>query len=174
MTGQPSKKSGQGTGEWFSFPGYLTLQSDKSPQECLLALRERQGASTLFGGYVIRVVLPKNMPSEPPLHFGIEYYHRHQKNGRATYVTQRLRGVLYTENGQTHLDAKVVFTSKAMLYVWLALLLTMVPFILALVTGNVLMLMMLMLPAPFLVAMIAVLYLDRFWFRRYVRRSITR
>ncbi len=174
MAGQPSKKSGKGRSEWFSFPGYLTLESDKTPQEFLLALRENRGAATLFGGYVIRVVLPKTMPSWPPLPFEIEYYHRHQKSGRPTYVVQRLRGVLYPENGKTHLAAKIVFTSRALWYVWLALLLTILPFVVALVTGNVIMLMMLMLPAPFLVAMIAVLALDRFWFRRYVRRSLTR
>jgi hypothetical protein len=174
MTNQTAQKSSQGLGEFFKFPSTFMLLSEKSPAECLLALRENQGASTLFGGYVICVVLPKNPPSQPPLPFEIEYYHRHQKTGRATYVAQRMRGVLYSENGQTHLAAKIAFTSKALLYVWLALILTIVPFVMTAVTGDVIMLLMLMLPALFLVGIIVVLTLDRFWFRRYVRRSITR
>ncbi|HEX3051885.1 MAG TPA: hypothetical protein VHP83_14595 [Aggregatilineaceae bacterium] len=149
------------------FTGYLKLQTSRSPEECLLALRENQGRPGMFGG-IIRVVLPPNQP----LHFEIEYYHRHQKSGRPTYVAQRLQGVLYTETGQTHLAAKLFFTNRALMWVWVALALSIIPLVLAVVTGNVMLLMVLILTAPFLLAMLAVLGMDRYSLRRYVRRCM--
>ena len=88
-------------------------------------------------------------------------------------MVQRLKGVLYEENGKTHLVAKVNFTGSGVLWLWLSIALTLVSLWLPLYTGRPIIFMLLLLTAPFMVSMVGVMWLDRYHLTKVVRKMMS-
>lgn len=162
--------------DWFTFTGYYVVKSGRSRDACLAALRQNQGKDTLgnwgFGGHAIRLVLPRDFASQKQMHFGLEYYRLRYNSGRPTHVVQVMKGVLYEENGQTHVAAKVYFTRAGMMVVWIAVGIVAMSFALLLYNGNPVLWALVAMTGAFLLAVIAILRLDRYWIKRYVRRCM--
>jgi hypothetical protein len=107
-------------GDMFSFTGYVKATSKRSLSDCIYTLRENRSRAGWFGGYNIRLVLPKATKSQSEWRFEIEYYRQSHRSSRSSHMVQRLKGVMYQEGGQTHVVAKVNFTGAALRWLWLA------------------------------------------------------
>jgi hypothetical protein len=81
------------------------------------------------------------------------------------------RGV-FSGSGTDKAVAKANFTAAGVLWLWLAIGLNLVGIALPLYTGNPIVFIMLVMSAPFLVAMIAVMWLDRYHLTKLVQRSL--
>jgi len=152
--------------------GYVKATSSRPLNDCLFTLRDSPRRSTFFGGYNTRLILPKSKAERKEVPFEIEYYRQSSRSSRSTHMVQRLRGVMYQEGSQTHVVAKVKFTVSALLWLWLATALTLACVWLLFYTGNIVTFIMIGLTGSFLLAMILVLWLDRYWLTRMVRRSM--
>lgn len=175
MSTRSSDRSKSGIGDVFRFAGYIQVSSDKSMDDCILGIRENQTNAPFMGGYTTRMILPKATQSRKPnqpYHFGMEYYRLSYRSGRPTHAVQQLRGVLYTENNQTHIAAKVQFTGAALRWFWLALMLVLLSIGVWLYTGNVVLIGLVALTGIPLLVLIIVMWLDRYYLRRIIRRGM--
>lgn len=172
MSSGSSRGFGAVLSDMIFFASYVKAASKRSINDCLFALRDRPRSSTFLGGYNIQLILPKSKADRKEVPFEIEYYRQSSRSSRSTHMVQRLRGVMYQEGGQTHMVAKVKFTASALLWLWLATALTLACVWLLFYTGNIVTFIMIGLTGSFLLAMIAVLWLDRYWLTRMVRRSM--
>jgi len=172
MSSGSSRGFGAMLSDVFFMAGYVKATSSRPLNDCLFTLRDSPRRSTFFGGYNTRLILPKSKAERKEVPFEIEYYRQSSRSSRSTHMVQRLRGVMYPEGGQTHVVAKVKFTGAALLWLWLAIVLTLVGVGLLIYTGNVVMFVLIGLAGSFLLAMILVLWLDRYWLTRMVRRSM--
>jgi hypothetical protein len=155
-----------------AFTSYVTFVTDRSFDDCLLALKEGQGTHTWIGGFNSRLVLPRSAQKPKQTPFEIEYYRQSSRSARSTYMAQLMRGLLYHEKGQTHLVAKVKFTGSMLMWLWLSALLVLVSVGVLLYTRNVVMLGLVGMTSIPLLVLILVMWLDRFWLVRLVRKSM--
>ena len=162
----------QGFGDILTFSSYIKATSNKPLNDCVLALRESPRNSVWFGGFNTRLILPKSKTGQTEIRFGIEYYRQRRRSSRSSHMVQQLKGVLYREGGQTHFVGKVNFTISALVWFWLAIVLTLVAIGLLMYTHNVVMFILIGMTGSFLLAMIAVLWLDRYWLVRMIRQSM--
>jgi hypothetical protein len=172
MSKSPSRSSGSALGDFITFAGYVQATSNKPLPDCILTLREKPRSSSWFGGYNTRLLFPKTK-AQNEVPFEIEYYRQSSRSSRSSHMVQRLKGVMYSENGQTHLVAKVNFTGAGVMWLWLSIAMVLVSFVVPLITGNVIVFMLLMLTAPFMLSMVAVMWLDRYHLTKLVRKSMS-
>jgi len=158
-------------GDLLTFAGYVKVSSGQPLADCVLALREQPHQAVWFGGYNTRLLFPKtNAQNNIP--FEIEYYRQRRRSSRSSHMVQRMRGVLFSENGQTHLVAKASFTGAGVLWLWLGILLTLVSVGLLLYTGNIVMWALIGMVGAFTLAMVGVMWLDRYHLTKLVRKSM--
>lgn len=172
MSVRPSRSLGMLLGNGLSFTSYIQIVSNQSVDDCIYALRANQGRSAWFGGYKTRMVLPKMKSKQGERRFEIEYYRLHMRTGRTANMAQRLRGMLYPEGGGTRVVAKVQFTSGAVVWFWLAAVMALVSVILLIYTRNIVMIVLIAMAATFMLGTGGMMWLDRFWLKRLLRKSI--
>lgn len=175
MSKQVSSKSANRIGDVLSITSYVQVSSKRSLDDCIFALKSNQGSSLWFGGYRLRFVLAKARGSTHDRAFVIEYFrlrYASSSSPRTSYLIQRMKGLLYEENGQTHLVAKVKFTASTLMWLWLAIILTLLSVGLLIFSGNIIMFVLIALTGTFLLSAIFVMWLDRYRLIQVVRRSL--
>lgn len=173
MTASTTRSSDSKLGDLLGFTGYIQVSTKKSMNDCIYALRSNQGTSVLFGGYNTRISFSKPKGKQTDIPFELEYYRLSAKRGRTSYAVQRMKGLLYQENGQTHFAAKVKFTGSTLMWFWLSILLTVLAVGLLIYTKNIVMWVLIGMTGMFSVAMILVMWLDRYHIKNFVRKCLS-
>src|SRR5437868_4505935 len=120
MSAASSKSFSAQLGDFFTFTSYLQLTSNRPLADCVLSLREQPRKAVWFGGYNMKLLLPKNNnPNRFP--FEIQYFRQRRRSSRSGQLAQRLKGTMVNENGETQLLAKVRFTGGAVIGFWLTI-----------------------------------------------------
>src|SRR5262245_51698914 len=127
MSAGSSRGSGAGLSDLVFFASYVEATSSRSLKDCIFSLRDNQGTSVFFGGYKTSLTLGKSNASQTGVPFEIVYRRLSQRRrNRTSFVVQRMKGALYQEDGKTHLIAKVRFTIPALIWLWVASVLTVI------------------------------------------------